>query len=296
MSLEAALAFIRRRGSARTPEIAAELGIGEVAADDLLEPAHADGRLVTCTVSAGGRQVIEYRCSTAGQNVNLRDATWRARQANAAAAFSRGATVPPPPRGPSHEAQAAAPITPKGDSMSVREKVEAALLAHGPMDVRSLAKHVKDTNHLSTIVAQLARDGVLKKLGGGTRSTIYGTPSQKLDERKSGDALERGAELGRNSAAPKAKRKAGKRGKRLARTSRIPAPATPSPAAKRKGGFRPAIAADGAIIFLGAKRGDFEVQPVDVRAVLNLSRRLTPTELTETLAFIERLDKAEVAA
>lgn len=303
-AIEAALALIRKAGSLRTPALAEQLGLGEAAVDAMLEPARADGRVITCNVTAGGREVIEYRCSVSGQSVNLRDATWRARQAHVAAAqSSRGETEPSSSSRLSspEAARTAAPTTPKGErTMTVRDRIEAALTAHGPMTAQELRKHV-DVEGLSGICSGLWKRGIIRKLGGGARSSIYGLPSQKLEERKVGDALERGAELGRKKRKGRAKKAAPARAKharkrRLKRTSRIPAPATPSPAARKKGGFRPAIAGDGALLFMGAARGDFELERAQARGFVEILRRLTPAELDLTADFLKTLDGAELAA
>ena len=304
-ALDAAIEIIRKRGATRTPQLAEELRIGETAVDAMLEPARTDGRLVSCSVEVGGRKLTEYRVSAAVLKAEVNP--WvplKPRPTHVAAARPRGETEPTSSSsrpGEPEAAQAATPQQPKGKAaMTVRDRIEAALKAHGPMDVKELRKHV-NAEALAAVCSSICKRGIIRKLGGGAKSSIYGLPSQSLADRKGDDMLERGAELGGKSAAKKAvKGKAAKRGKRLKRTSRIPVKPTPSPAhwgvPKSRGAFRPALAADGAILFIGAKNGDFEVRPVDVRAILNLSRRLTPVELDATITFIERLDAAKVAA
>lgn len=67
-----------------------------------------------------------------------------------------------------------------------------------------------------------------------------------------------------------------------------------SPAARAA--FRPALAADGAILFMGAAKGDFEIPRSEARSLVNLVRRLSGPELAVAVGFIERLDAAEVGA
>jgi hypothetical protein len=67
-------------------------------------------------------------------------------------------------------------------------------------------------------------------------------------------------------------------------------------ATKKLPPFRTALGSDGAILFLGAHRGDFEIAREQARSLVDLVRRLTGDELTSAVDFIERLDGAEVAA
>jgi hypothetical protein len=84
------------------------------------------------------------------------------------------------------------------------------------------------------------------------------------------------------------------RKRRVKKTSRIPVRAKKVTA--RNLAFRPALAADGAILFMGAAKGDFEISGAEGRTVLDLVRRLTAAELGATATFLERLDRAEVGA
>lgn len=195
--LESAIAYIRRRACARTPEIAAELGLSEYAVDAMLEPARADGRLITCTVHTGGREVIEYRCSAAGQGHTQRAHAFRALAPNVAAAPPRAEPTSSSSWSETPEAaQAATPSPTTGGKVTVRDRIEVALRDHGPMDAAQLRKHVK-VEGMPSLCSGLWKRGILRKLGGDKRSTVYGLPGQKLEERKSDDLLERGAELGR---------------------------------------------------------------------------------------------------
>lgn len=293
-ALDAAIDAVRKGGPLRTPALAELLGIGEAAVDAMLAPARADGRLICCDVEVGGRKVVEYRMSLSGGGrlvnqfkpyrspvpVAPRADAETNEQVNAgSASHSSGPAdqVAPGPR---------SPLQPRETrTMSVREKIEAALRKHGPMTVAAMRKHV-DTSGLSGLMSKLARTGVTKKLGGGAKSGIYGLPDQQLPA----DALERGAELGRRPA-----RAAGSRKRPLKRASRI------AVAAARRAGrtlpkFRPALAADGAILCIGAEYGELELDKAQTRVLLDVSRKLKPTELAAVVTFLERLDAAEVGA
>jgi len=215
-AIDTALELIRKRGTMRTPELAGELGIGEGAVDAMLEAARADGRLTTCAVQAGERRSIEYRLSASGGKYDPLTATGalKARPAerieptsaiaavlaaaapvnagDAASSTGRADQAPPRPRPPLQH--------PQGGTMTATEMIVAALRKHGrPMTVPQLRKLVK-LDGLSTKVSVARQRGAIVKLGGGARESIYGLPGQSAPK---GDALERGAELGRKKA-PKA--------------------------------------------------------------------------------------------
>ena len=62
-----------------------------------------------------------------------------------------------------------------------------------------------------------------------------------------------------------------RRKRRVKRTSRIPAP---SAARALRGRFRPALAADGSMLLLDAVRGNFELNRVETRVVVEFVRLL----------------------
>jgi hypothetical protein len=59
--------------------------------------------------------------------------------------------------------------------------------------------------------------------------------------------------------------------------------------------FRPALTADGALLFLGAKGGELEIPLEQTRGLVRLVRGLTGPELAIAVGFIERLDGGKVA-
>jgi hypothetical protein len=72
----------------------------------------------------------------------------------------------------------------EGADMTIKDRITAALKEHGPMTTRELRKYVKDTA-APTVLAKAARETrEFVRLGGGTRSGVYGLPGQKLAERK----------------------------------------------------------------------------------------------------------------
>lgn len=105
--------------------------------------------------------------------------------------------------------------------MELRSKVEAALKEHGPMSVKQIRKHVS-CSWLAKLCSNLQRHGVIRKLGGGTRSGVYGLPGQSMKEApereptpkakvqpKKGRGQQAGRrKLSRNGAAPGAHRTA----------------------------------------------------------------------------------------
>lgn len=299
-----AIDFIRKRGSLRTPAIAVELGIGEAAVDAMLAPACARGELTTCTVEAGGRRVIEYRLSISGGGKlvayapNAPKATPAAKNAQARAAHLRiktettfgtdlkpgeiNETLARPIRvtapAPGHRRGA------KGEQkVNLVDKIVAAFKKHGPMTTAQLREH-HDHPHITTYCSQLAKRGVLGRLGGGKRTTIYGLPDQKAPETTT-DAPPRS--IHRSKAGKHAKKRAGGGSVAMRRKPDLKHP---------KKAFRPALAADGAILFLGAYRGDFEIRRAEARVVVDLVRRLSGDELAQAVDFIEQLDGAKVGA
>lgn len=285
--LAAALALIAKRGALRTDALAAELGVGENAVDAMLEPACADGRLTTCKVTTGGRSVTEYRCSAAGGLF-----------AFTIAPPSRKTYQPPPAHRVAAPADQHADTKGEDTMKTLAERIKAALLEHGPMTSRELRKHVDD-DRVANHCFMLTQSGQLGVLGGGARSKIYGLPDQNLSARKEPLQADASVDIdGVHKRTTKAKKKAQKKAgskaaKKAWKTRRANAGRWRSRPAKS---FRPALTADGAILFLGAKKGEFEIPRADTRALVDLVRKLTGPELAVAVGFIERLDRAEVAA
>jgi hypothetical protein len=179
--------------------------------------------------------------------------------------------------------------------MSVHERVLASFEKHGPMTTGQLRKHV-DVAWVAVACAKAARDGALVRLGGGAHSSIYGLPGQKLPKGETAAA----------ASAPAKPRKAGKAaaGKRSApvrkvqrKTARKAQKTVSRPPARPAGSrlrmenaalrapcadaasFRTAIASDGAMIFLGAAAGPFELTRPESRALIEFVRTLDGAKL-----------------
>jgi hypothetical protein len=145
----------------------------------------------------------------------------------------------------------------------------------------------------------IAVNGEFSKLGGTPKNTIFGLPDQKLSDRKleaqaQPDAAPRSIRRAKkHRKAAKHPRKSSGGGSAAMRRKR----ALKAWKTRRKGQtFRPALAADGAILLLGAKRGDFEIPREHARALVDINRRLTGAELTDLVMFVTRLDGAEIGA
>lgn len=274
-ALEHAIGLIAKRGALRTPALAEALGIGEAALDAMLEPASRDGRLTTCTVEAGGRRVIEYRCSASGGRY---DPIWRKglhqeRRAKGELLFKREETFGTEPPAIEHtpiRAEPAGTFTPKGDPAvtTLIERAQALFKKHGPMTKREIA--ALDAA-IADKIAELCAGAHLGRLGGKTAGVIYGLPDQQLADRRSGEpasAPKQTADraprhLHRKKAPKKAakaprKRRVKRLGSALARAAARKAWKTRravvvvSPEAPPAGAFRPAIAFDGALLLTGA--------------------------------------------
>lgn len=180
-ALAIAVDLIGKRGSMRTPELAAELGIGEAAVDAMLLPARLDGRLNTCDVLTGERRSIEYRSSVNGGSYSPHMGIAPLRRARP--------FVPPL-------------TTREEPQVTFKERMEKFFSEHGAMTVLQMRAHgVKDAG-LSTLLGQAG----FARLGGGKRSTVWGLDGQKAPKP---DALEAGAELGRKAEKPAKKKSAG---------------------------------------------------------------------------------------
>jgi hypothetical protein len=310
-ALDSAIELIRKHVSMRTPALAEALGIGEAAVDAMLHPARAAGALNTCEVEAGGRRVVEYRCSASGGKYTAYASPRRnqTRQDPSSAA--------PAPR---DRAQPQPAAETKGENeVNLTDRITAAFKEHGPMTIGKLLAHVEH-QYVPDFVRQMAGRGVLAKLGGKTRGVIYGLPDQQAPAVEP-EAPEAAAEPDRKKRAPrhihkkKRKKAAPKaRKRRLKRTPRLGSAIAKAAARKAwktrranaerladKNGakaakFRPALLADGALLFLGAERGEFEIGALAAKAIVDLVRALTPEELTAAAEFIARLDGGKVAA
>ena len=115
--------------------------------------------------------------------------------------------------------------------MTIRERIEAALKAHGPMDSRTMRKRGLKHDALAQTLWDLVERKVLVRLGGGPRSSIYGLPGQKLGEAAPPPSSEE-----RALRAPKAPKKKKAKAVKKARVVRMNGRShTPTP------GFAPAI-------------------------------------------------------
>lgn len=311
-----AVEFIRKRGTVRTPAIAEELGIGEAAVDAMLAPEAKRGVLNKCDVLVGGRWIVEYRCSASGGAMTLhtredqkKPPTFPQQRIHESPAPQRSDVEKPSNRAALASSTTGSASASAGDQPREKapmttffEKVSKIFRERGPLTSRELtAAGVKDAN-ASTLLGQLAKRSKLGILGGGARSKIYGLPDQTLADRKEPKAPETSPTPDRapRSIHPKKKARRGKVAKKKQRKTRV-APAASKAALKawetrRKRPFRPALAADGAILMLGAKRGDFEIPREQARGLVDLQRRLTPHEIADLVNFVTRLDRAEVAA
>lgn len=65
---------------------------------------------------------------------------------------------------------------------------------------------------------------------------------------------------------------------------------------RKPSAFRPALAADGAILCIGAECGELELDKAQTRVLLDVARKLKPAELAAVVSFLEVLDAGEVAA
>ncbi len=281
---ERAIALIRKRGTARDNDLAAALGTGEWEIAAALTPHCASGELVCCRVNLGDKgDVNEYRPAGGGPPPGrARHPPTRPPRPEPDLAAAAAATVRAPHRTvpPQHNTE--------GATMSVFERILDAYKKHGPMTTRQLRAHV-DVAWGSVACSQLAKAHKLIRLGGGAHSSIYGLPGQKLPK---GD----GAAVAEPKKAPKAKPKKRsapvrkvqrKTAKKAQKTVSAAVPAA-RPAERHlrmayadAGAFRTAIASDGAMIFLGAKAGAFELDRGETRAVIE---------------FVRTLDRGEVGA
>lgn len=297
---EHALKLIRSAGALRSPGLAEKLGMSQAELEQMLDLPEVRSHFVTCGVTLGdGSQAVEYRCSASGGKYNVlaamaaRGAATAPRNQSTAGQAGDSTRVDTgahheAERDSSNESPATAPARPadpqkENGKMKAHEQIAAAFAKHGAMGAAELSKHVKVNSlgyHLAAGAS--ATPPRFARLSGRTSGTIWGLPGQEVPPSPHA-GVEKGDQPNRTQ-----------RGRRLKKTSRIPSRTVE--AKKPRSAFRPALASDGAILFMGAKGGDFEIARKEVRAVLDLVRRLTPAELGATATFLERLDKAEVGA
>ena len=277
-----ALALIKKRGTMRSNQLAGGLGSDEAAVDVALAPHCASGELVRCSVTLIGKGAVnEYRISAAGprkadDSDQKKPPTPPEAVLAAAAAAPEAAQPRTTPHQPSDE----------GETMSVHERILAAYKKHGPMTTRQLRKYV-DVSWVSVACGQAATQGALVRLGGGARSTIYGLPGQKLPTGREPAApakpkkARKAAAKKRSAPVRKVQRKTAKKVQKTVLPPRQPAGrhlrtehADLRPQRADAGAFRTAIASDGAMIFLGAAAGAFELNRVESRALIEFVRTL----------------------
>lgn len=110
--------------------------------------------------------------------------------AKAIAAMRQTSAAKPPAPAPASTPKQPAPQR-EGADMTIREKVEALLKEQGPMDSRTMRKHGLKGATLSQHLSYLADMKVLKRLGGGRGTTIFGLPGQTLADAKTKPEPER---------------------------------------------------------------------------------------------------------
>lgn len=134
--------------------------------------------------------------------------------------------------------------------MSVAQRIISAIEKRGPMTSGQLRSLIDDKN-VPTICSQLAKAKKLVRLDGDKRGSAYGLPGQKTSA-KAGAAKPR-----RFLREPH----------RRVETPRANAPA---------GDFRPAIAADGALLLMGQATPS-ELTPGEARVLADFLRRIDRT-------------------
>jgi len=155
-----------------------------------------------------------------------------------------------------------------------RDRIFAAYRTHGPMTTRQLRKHVPGAR-ISMLVAQLANSSQLGRLGGTKCNTIYGLPDQHAPV-SAPDKPPRSIHRKRRQRAGGGTAMHKRRVKRMPKLAK-PRAATRKALPQSAGAFRPAIAADGALLFIGAAKGDFELNRAEVRVLAEFLRRVDRT-------------------
>lgn len=197
--LDTAVNLIRDRGGLRTPGLALTFHMTEGELDRTLAPlCTPGGPLISCDVEVAGKRVKEYRASTIGggklKEIGYSGAA-RAQPKKTGEPFgdrteitqALNARFTPPPR-QNERVQSPEPATKPAPAQPSRKEIShpmttadsilQALKKHGPMTTAQLRGHV-DYKFLSTVTSQLARKGRIVKLGGGTKSAVYGLKGQK---------------------------------------------------------------------------------------------------------------------
>jgi hypothetical protein len=234
-------------------------------------------------VSSAGKSVIEYRISTSGGHTHLYGRTDR-RLKPTPYANPRAESEPlPAPASP-----AAAPEHAEDQreiaTVGIADKIKAAFEQHGPMTSRELASSASSAARAAASSTACRR----------RRSPIARSPPRRAPESA---AAPKKAKKRAVSSPRKAGSKAAKKAWKTRRANKKRQPKTSvNGATKKLPPFRTALAADGAILFMGAKKGDFEIPRTEARAWSNLVRRLNEDELAAAVDFIDRLDAAQVAA
>lgn len=291
-AIDTAVAAIKKSGAMRTPALAELLGIGEVAVDAMLGGACERGFLVSCAVTLGaGRQVQEYRISTAGGGGNVVFTSMTVTKRNSFPSkvettygsdpaagtsqglkeFNKNVAVAPLPIPAADKPKEGTPVA------TALDRIKEALKAHGaPMKLAALAKASGvDVKNVSPIVSVETKKGTFKKFKHG----VYGLPDQKLEE---------------SEGAPQPGKGGGKRKGPAVR--RKPARKAASKAASKRSRFQPAITADGTILLLGTTKGDFDITRAEAKVFVTIARLLNPLEVGALAAFITRLDAGKVGA
>jgi hypothetical protein len=158
--------------------------------------------------------------------------------------------------------------------MNIREKIEAALKEHGPMDSRTMRKRGLKHDALAQYLSDLVDRKVIVRLGGGPRSSIYALPGQKLAE--AGPAPSTEPLQPRAPKTTKAVKKVKRQVVVKRKPKRVPARPTPaSPAAPMNGNGNGAQ-------FAINEHGELGIELDDAKI------RLDPIAFARLREFIER--------
>lgn len=179
------VAEIRKRGGLRTPGLALVFHMSEPQLDAALEPLCATGGpLISCDVEVAGKRVKEYRASTIGGgklNDTFTTAPGRPRRAvepKANPAFGSARAVTQALAARFQKPTATWPVSKEEHHMKTPAKILTAFRERGPMRLAELRQRVG--GDLTPQLAKLCASGEVVRLGGRTRSTIYGLPGQKV--------------------------------------------------------------------------------------------------------------------
>lgn len=187
--VEHAVAYVRKRGFARTTDLARELGMIPGDVDLLLA---GNSAFVTCDVQVGESKLKEYRLSTAPTH-NLR-------------AGPKSPPTPPVQASTAPDKSLRAPVStaapvpeaPKENAMegTIIDRALAALKKHGPLSLDELAKHAGTTKgSMSTYTGTLVKKHGVRRVHG--ERGVYELGDGKAEKPRQRDALAAGGELGR---------------------------------------------------------------------------------------------------